>query len=155
MPKGSESTVALLVDDEPEYIGWIAEHLEAKGLLAKYAHNLPEALAVLASSEFRLIIVDMNIPANEALTPEMIARMPLAEKYPGLAVAMHCRNIGYGAHSVIAYTVHDDDLVDEEMKRINCRYVLKGRPQALKQVIEKSLESRPPIQRPPKVWAAT
>lgn len=141
MAKGDGSNRVLLVDDEPEYIAWIAEFIQTRGLSSTYALTLPEALQTLVVDEFRLIIVDMNIPAREALPPALLAKIPLVRTYPGIAVAVHARNVGYGAHSVIAYTVHDDDAADRELNKLHCRYVLKGRPKLLKQAIEKSLQS--------------
>lgn len=143
MAKGSASTRILIVDDEPEYVAWIEEYLEARGYSCDYAKNLPEATAALQARDYRLIIIDMNIPALEAITPALHEKTPLVDKYPGIAVAVFARNNSYGAHSVIAYTVHDDDAADRELDKMHCRYVLKGRPNVLKQVIDKSLAPPP------------
>lgn len=147
MSKGSTSKVTLLVDDEPEYLGWVVEFLESLGLQCDSARNLSEALAAIEKTEYRLLIVDMNIPAGGAASALTKAHSPVAEKYPGIIVAVQSRNKGYGAHQIIAYTVHDDDAADAELAKLNCRYVLKARPQVLKSVIKASLKSRPPFKR--------
>jgi len=108
----TQPTDVLLVDDEPEFLDWVAEYLEAKGLIVRYATTLPAALAAISESKYRLILVDMNIPALDGVTPALKARTPLVDTYPGLAVAIVARNNGYGAHAVIAYTVHDDDAAE-------------------------------------------
>ena len=83
------------------------------GLCAKaVTSNHSAALAAISESKYRLILVDMNIPALDGVTPALKARTPLVDTYPGLAVAIVARNNGYGAHAVIAYTVHDDDAAE-------------------------------------------
>lgn len=131
----------LLVDDELEHLNWLFDFLAAKGLAIKTAQDLPSALGVNPTPD--LLIVDMQIPARDALTPEISKRMPLATKYPGLAVTEHFRTMGVGAHAVIAYTVHDDDELDAALSKLNCRYVLKGRPHAIKQVVQSALDPAP------------
>ncbi len=140
---------ALIVDDEPEYLEWVREFLEANGLQAVFATNVPTAFAALeGEKKFAVVLVDMNILALGAISPDMAKKMPLVDKYPGIAVAFRARNRGYGAHEVIGYTVHDDDAADAELSKLNCRYVLKARPEALKSVLRASFAPRPP--RPPK-----
>lgn len=139
MSKGDRSRLALILDDEPEYVRWVEEYLESKSLSVSFVRTLREAMKAVSEKEYRLILVDMNVPIDPDLPGDIKERTPLVEKYPGLALAIHARNMGYGAHSVIAYTVHDDDSIDAELSKLNCRYVLKGRPQALKRVIDSSL----------------
>lgn len=149
MAKGSNSTKALVVDDEPEYQEWVQEFLRAQGLRPVIARTLPEALRNLSTVDFRIIIVDMNVPASPpSIEPAIAEKHPLVLKYPGLIVAIEARNMGYGAHSVIAYTVHDDNAAAEELDRLHCRYVLKGRPEVFKSVVKASL-APPPHQRKP------
>lgn len=141
--RAKASKMVLLVDDEPEFLDWLEEHLNANGYTVRHAVSLPEAMKTLAEFRFRLVLVDMNIPALDSIRPELAARSPLVAKYPGLAVAITCRNNGYGAHSVIAYTVHDDSAAEAELEKLHCRYVLKGRPQVLKRVLQASLAEKP------------
>lgn len=140
MSKGKTSTKVLIVDDEREYSTWLTDFFEHLGLAQVYAATADEALTVLANDEFRLLIVDMNIPASPSL---LASTTPTVMKYPGLLVAQKARNLMYGAHSVIAYTVHDDEALAAELDKLYCRYVLKGRIRVIKAVINKSLAEAP------------
>lgn len=130
----------LMVDDEPEYLTWVEDYFSSLGETVVRAVNVLEAFAALSKESFDVVLVDMNIPHLNAINDSMRARSQLIERYPGIAVAFHCRDLGYAARKVIVYTVHDDELVEKEFDRISCRYVLKGRPQILKSVIRKSFE---------------
>lgn len=137
-----KSSKVLVVDDEPEYLGWVKEFLETQHLTVVFARTLDEAFGLLHRDEFKLLLVDMNVPPGSSIEPAMKARVPLVAKYPGLAFAVSARDLGYSAPAVVAYTVHDDDAVDRELAKVNCRYVLKGRPQVLKSVIAAALKAR-------------
>jgi len=144
MSKGKTSKRVLVLDDEPEYLEWVKDYLEAEGMKVEYVRTLREALKAIAfGGEYRLLLVDMNVPDDGAIEPGIRERTPLVTKYPGLVLAIEARNRGYGAHSVIAYTVHDDDAADAELQRLRCRYVLKGRPEVLKRVVQSSLRPAP------------
>lgn len=144
MVRGSQSKKVLVLDDEPEYQEWVHEFLRARGLQPVVVRSLQEALRELTRMDYRLIIVDMNVPACGSIEPAIETKHPLVVKYPGLIVAIEARNMGYGAHAVIAYTVHDDNAAAEELNRLYCRYVLKGRPEVFKSVVKASL-APPPI----------
>ena len=143
MARGDDSNKVLVLDDEPEYQEWVHEFLRAQKLKPEIVRTLPEALQSLARADYRLIVVDMNVPAAGAIEPAISAKHPLVLKYPGLIIAIEARNMGYGAHSVIAYTVHDDDAAAQELNRLHCRYVLKGRPEVFKSVVKASLAPAP------------
>jgi CheY-like chemotaxis protein len=128
----------LLIDDEPEYLGFLADYFESKDLLIERALNIPESLKQLENKKYKLVIIDMNIPAPGAAS-ELLDNH-ISKKYPGYKLAEICRNHGYKRHQIIAYTVHDDDALDAELAKLGCRYVLKGRPDILKSVISKSLK---------------
>ena len=137
--KGASSTAALLIDDEPEYLQWVEEFLLKNQLTTDYAHTLSDALDRAARRDYRLVIVDMEIPAHGASGTFASQRGPTAQKYPGLAAVIHLRTVGYEKHQVIAFTVHDDGALDVELKKLDCRYVLKGRPEDFKQAVRTSL----------------
>ena len=141
----ADKSNALLVDDEPEYLEWVEEYLHAQKIGVVFARTIKEAFDAISSQKFAVILVDMQIPQGGVITPEMIRKTPIIQKYPGIALAIRARNLGYGAHQVIGYTVHDDDAADVELMKLNCRYVLKARPGALKSVLLKSLQQRPRI----------
>lgn len=137
--KGEESKTILILDDEPEFLEWITEYLESRGFAVEYVSDLGNALDRIGLKEYRLFLVDLNVPHGGGITPEMRERTPLIDQFPGLALAQACRNAGYGAHSVIAYSVHDHEGAEAELERLRCRYVLKGRPEVLKIVLRSSL----------------
>jgi hypothetical protein len=64
-------------------------------------------------------------------------------KYAGIAAAIHARNRGYRAHDVVVYSVHDDDAADVELRKLGCRYLLKGRPEELKAVLRRIIKGPP------------
>ena len=146
MAIGATSRIALLIDDEPEYLGWVVEYLSSVEIQSEFSTSLNEALTSIQEKNYRLMLVDMNIPAEGAAAA--LAKNAVQQKYPGIIAAVKARSRGYGAHQVIAYTVHDDDAADAELAKLNCRYVLKGRPEALKAVIQASLRPHPPSRTP-------
>jgi CheY-like chemotaxis protein len=139
MMKGANSTAALLIDDEPEYLQWVEEFLLRHKLTTDYARTLGDALERAGRREYRLAIVDMEIPAAGAASALATQRGPTAEKYPGLAAVVHLRTMGYEPYQVIAFTVHDDGALDQELRKYDCRYVLKGRPEDFKEAVEAAL----------------
>lgn len=143
MAKGNKSKKVLILDDEPEYLEWVKEFLESRGLSVEFVRTLPEALQALGKREYRLILVDMNVPGVETVAPRVLKEFPTATKFPGIALAVMARSLGYGAHSVIAYTVHDDEAAGKELGKLHCRYVLKGRAQIFKSVVDASLNPAP------------
>jgi CheY-like chemotaxis protein len=143
MAKGDKSKTVLVLDDEPEYLQWVEDYLESLGLKTEFVTSLPAALKRIQEKDYRLVLVDMNVPGKDVIDARVLKSYPLAAKYPGIALAAAARNKGYGAHSVVAYTVHDDEAADKQLKKMYCRYVLKGRPQAFKKVITSSLKPAP------------
>jgi len=137
-PKGKgKQPHILIVEDEPENISWVYEFLDANGIRFTTMPTLPEALNILGKTKFDLIIIDMNIPAIDAITAKMLERSPLVERFPGIAVAQYCRDHGYSGRTVMAHTVHDDELADQELRKIDCKYLIKGRPREFKAEIKK------------------
>jgi DNA-binding response OmpR family regulator len=82
MSEGATSSYALLVDDEPEYLEWVIEYLESQKLNVETARTLAEALAALEAKSFRLILIDMNIPATGAAAS--LASSAIQRQYPGI-----------------------------------------------------------------------
>jgi CheY-like chemotaxis protein len=133
------SPLALIVDDEPEYLGWISEYFSSVGLATHHARSLVDALKTVEAKTYQLIVIDMNIPVGGAVEKHTRSSSPVADKFPGIIMAIHSRSKGYRAEQVIAYTVHDDDAADAELAKLGCRYVLKGRPDDLKAAIRQAL----------------
>jgi CheY-like chemotaxis protein len=142
--RGSLSTAALLIDDEPEYLSWVADFLLTYKLNTDTARNLSDALLAIEKREYRVILVDMEIPAIGASGALPRAEgNPVIQKYPGIVAAIKCRTKGYRPVQVIAYTVHDDDAAESELRKLDCPYVLKGRPGDLKNAIRQALAGAP------------
>ena len=118
----------------------MSEFLNGKGLGVKLLRTVAQARLALAKDEYRLILVDMNIPDDATAGVQIRARTPLISRFPGLLIVIEARKSGYPGRALIAYTVHDDEGISAEMENLHCRYVLKGRPQVLKRVVEASLQ---------------
>jgi len=142
--KGSDSKKVLILDDDPEYMAWVYEYLESLDLHPVISRSVDDGLIQLSKEDYRFLLVDMNVPASDGLIATWIDKQPLCKRYPGLILAHEARNRGYGAHSVIGYTVHDDSAAAAELQgKLHCRYVLKGRPQTFKSVVQKTLAPKP------------
>ena len=133
----------LILDDEPEYLTWVVEFLEAQNLSVEFVTNLSDAFRAISQTKYRLLLVDMNVPPGTSISPRLRTLIDSVDTYPGLALALEARNFGYGAHSVVAYTVHDDERIAQDLNRWHCRYVLKGRPDIFKSVVRASLTPAP------------
>jgi len=137
------SRSALVIDDEPEYLQWLAEYFETFGLRTQFATSLPDALRAIDSDHYRVVLVDLEVPAPGASAQLAKARDPVITKFPGIAAAIHALNKGYKASEVIVYSVHDDDAAGSELRKMDVPYVLKGRAEVLKGIL-RNLLNRPP-----------
>jgi CheY-like chemotaxis protein len=133
---------ALIIDDEPEYLQWVMEFLNSLSIRTEFARTLPEGLAAIDRRRHRVVLVDLEVPAPGASEQLAKAHNPVIAKYAGLAAAIHARNRGYRAQEVIVYSVHDDDAAEAELKKLGCRYLLKGRPEELKAALRRVIEGR-------------
>ena len=132
--KSMARTTVLLVDDEPEYLEWLVDFVESIGLTTDSATNAQQALVKLKKNKYQCVVVDMSIPGDPAASSQA-TRVALADQFPGLAIVQRARNLGYLGRNVVAFTVHDEDAIDEVLKKLDVRYVLKGRPSELKQAV--------------------
>lgn len=64
----SKSRAVLFVDDHPLVAAGIAELLRANGHTVATARNLAEAQAALQRSDFQLVLLDINLGAENGLT---------------------------------------------------------------------------------------
>jgi DNA-binding response OmpR family regulator len=88
----------LLVDDEREFAGALAERLQLRGYAARAAYSAAEALAAAAGGDFDVVLLDLNLPGvrgvellltlrQELPRAEIIllsGHLDLAEKIEGL-----------------------------------------------------------------------
>lgn len=137
------NNVALILDDEPHLLDWLAEYLESKGLAVRFVTDVDEALKALQREKFRVLILDLNVPASLAHIESLRRRGPDYEEYRGLYVAEHARNLGYRDRQVIVYSVHDVEAVRVVSGRIGVTYCIKGRPRNFKSELDDVLSYDP------------
>jgi CheY-like chemotaxis protein len=135
--------LALILDDEPHLLDWLVEYLESKGLKVKFATDVGEAINALQKDKFRVLILDLNVPAPIAYLETLRARGPDYEEYRGLYVAERARNLGYRDRQVIVYSVHDVEAIRTVTNRIGVTYCIKGRPRTFKAELDDVLSFDP------------
>lgn len=141
-------TDVLILDDEPHLLDWLAEYLQAKGYKTTFAVNIAEAIAALTSgTKFRMMILDLNVPAPGEYSELLRSRGPTHENYCGLYVAEEARSMGYRGRQVIVYSVHDVEAVRLITNKLNATYITKGRPRAFKTEIDQVLSYDPSAQK--------
>lgn len=137
-----ENTV-LLVDDEPEYLGWLCDYLVAKGLDVDMAESVAEALQCADAYSYRLYLVDLNIPAGSWAPSSVLPEIYF--QYKGLNVIRYVRNQGNAGRRVVAYSAHENDEIHAAIKNLYCQYVVKGRAKDIKREIESVLQHDPKV----------
>lgn len=142
----SVSNTILVLDDEPHLLDWLDEYLQAKGYKTRFATNIAEAIDALnASEEYRMLILDLNVPAPGEYTELLKRKGQIYEAYRGLYVAEQARTHGYRGRQVVVYSVHDIEAVRAVTDRIGVTYITKGRPRAFKSEINDILSYDPSI----------
>lgn len=74
----------LLVDDEAEFIGTLAERLELRGIVARVAHDGEAALKAVAESEPHVMVLDVMMPGLKGL--DVLQRVK--EEHPTVQVVL-------------------------------------------------------------------
>lgn len=136
----------LLIDDEPHYLDWLIEYLENKNYQVEVAKNLSTAISLL-HNKYRVVIVDMNIPPAEIPSEELTNIDSSFSSFPGLYAAHFARHHGYRNRQVIIYTVHDNEQIMELAQKVDCTYMLKGRPREFKKELDGVLSFDPTKQK--------
>jgi len=131
-----KKTTILVVDDEPYYLSWLFDFIESFEYSYEKATTVQEALELLEKNQYRVVIADLNIPASEQLEPVLRQKGDIYKRYPGLFVADYARNHHHTGRQVIVYSVHDSGEVRTETQRLQCTYLLKGRPRTFKEEIK-------------------
>jgi len=136
----------LLADDEPEHLGWLVDYFAAKGLTTVTALNVGQALEYADGVDFRCYVVDLNIPFGKwaPTGPKMGATYEL---YKGLHIAQRVRSLPNSGARVVAYSAHFNDQISAEIKKLYCRYVVKGRPRELKLELAQILRHDPRLKK--------
>lgn len=137
------SDTILLIDDEPMYLEWLADFLVSKGLQVKFSETADDAIRQSQLATYRAYIIDLNMPASETLKLDPRNRTALDAEYPGLIVARTIRTAGESGSRVIVYSVYVSEPLYEEVRRLGCTFVQKGRPRVIKEQIEQVLRIDP------------
>jgi CheY-like chemotaxis protein len=137
------SDTILVVDDEPMYLEWLVDYLTSRGLKVKFSETADDALRLSKLATYRAYIIDLNMPASDALKHDPKNRTSLDAEYPGLIVARTIRTAGESGSRVVVYSVYVSELLYDEVKRLGCTFVQKGRPRVIKEQIEQVLRMDP------------
>lgn len=138
-----KKNTVLLVDDEPQYLDWLTDYLNAKGYQVITATRLDEAVKLLEQSRYRVVICDLSIPASNQLRQSIRMQQDAYGRYPGAFAAHYARNKGHRSKQVVLYSVHDTNEIQEIADRIGVQYLTKGRPGKFKMEIDKILAYDP------------
>jgi CheY-like chemotaxis protein len=133
----------LVIDDEPFQTEWLTEYFRARGYKVVEAEDLQSALDALEGVRYRYVIIDLSIPFSPALAQPLAALGTEFFRYPGLMAARKARTTGHNTFQVVVYSVHDSSEVESYAERIECHYILKGRPRELKNHIEDTMRRKP------------
>jgi len=133
----------LVIDDEPFQTEWLTEYFRARDYKVVEAEDLQSGLDALERSRYRYVIIDLSIPFSPALAQPLAALGAEFFRYPGLMAARKARTTGHNTFQVIVYSVHDSSEVESYAERIDCKYILKGRPRELKNHIEHTMSKNP------------
>lgn len=131
---------ALIVDDEPYYQDWLIEYMEVRGYEVLTAMNVDEACQALGKELFKMVIVDLSIPAGAGMRAQLATSDPLTQQYPGMYVAQYARDHGQWDDQVIIYSVHMSEDISKRAGQLFCVYVPKGRPDAMKEAVMAALK---------------
>ena len=123
----------LIADDEPHYLQWLDDFLVSQGYRVEFYNNVNRAYTALSQRLYRAVIVDLNIPVLGSLQDVVSQKGAPYTDHPGLFLADYARNRGHRTRQVIVYSVHEDESVAEECKKLFCEYVTKGRPSIFRQ----------------------
>lgn len=136
-----QSTV-LLADDEPEHLDWLVDYLTRKRCKTLIAKNVKETIEAAEKTDYRLYLIDLNIPFG-GWTPPAPSPRGTYDDYHGLYIIRFIRSQGNSGDRVVAYSAHQNDQITGEMQRLYSNYVLKGRPRELKAEIDRLLAHDP------------
>jgi CheY-like chemotaxis protein len=143
MAKTTDENTVVLMDDELFNMTWLIDYFRSLGLDVLPARSANEALQIIEGEIYRCLILDLNVPLVGSLETGAQDLPDVYKEYPGLLVAREARNHGYRDRQVVLYSVHRDFAVQEEAKKLGCTYILKGRPQELKEELKSILSFDP------------
>ena len=123
----------LILDDEPLFLDWLDDYIEAQGYKAKFVTNIPEAIKEITNYEYMALLVDLNVPSSADIDQKIKEKDPLYVEFRGLYLANEARNLGYPGRNVVIYSVHADERLMPICRRLSIEHIAKGRPHILKE----------------------
>lgn len=132
MARTTVPDTVLILDDEIYNLTWMIEFFQSQKLKTREFDNVNRIVDVMHDEIYRCLIVDLNVPVLPPLDRDVEERGDVFRRYPGLFVAALARNVGYRGRQVVIYSVHKDEAVEVEAKRLGCTYIRKGRPREMK-----------------------
>lgn len=136
-------STTLLFDDEPHNLQYIVDYLSFKGLECIIALNADDASELLQKEIYRAVIIDLNIPISVRLAKSAGQLGEIYLKYPGLYIAHVARNKGYRDRQVVVYSVHKEEAIVAEARKLGFSYLIKGRPLEIKSELDDVLAFDP------------
>lgn len=143
MAKTTINDTIVMLDDELYNLTWMMDFFYSKGFGIVTASNANDALELINAEIYRAAIIDLNVPLLPPLDSVAAEFGHTYVRYPGLFVARQARNRGYRDRQVVIYSVHRDEAVMEEARKLGCTYILKGRPKEIKIELNSILEFDP------------
>ena len=131
-----------IADDEPIYLGFLIDYLTSQKYKIKLAETADDAITVAAANDYRAYVVDLNIPASNALKATA-SKKDLEESFPGISIARAILTSGVSPRKVLIYSVHLTDALHAEIGRLGVEYVQKGRPRNIKDALNRVLSYDP------------
>ena len=131
-----------IADDEPIYLGFLIDYLTSQNYQIKLTETADDAISVAAANDYRAYVVDLNIPASNALKATA-SKKDLEESFPGISIARAILTSGVSPRKVLIYSVHLTDALHAEIGRLGVEYVQKGRPRNIKDALNRILSYDP------------
>jgi hypothetical protein len=122
---------------------WLIDYLEADGRKIILANNVNEAEVLLKTHLYRIVIVDLNIPAVGDAKSYLQEKGAIYDRFGGLYLAELARNMGHRGRQVVVYSVHESREIEDFSNRIGFTYITKGCQRMLKQEIDSILSYDP------------
>ncbi len=133
----------LVMDDEPHLLDWLVEYLESKTYHVELVTNVQDAIAKLAINRYRMVILDLNIPASSEYLQKIKDKGDTYSEYRGLYVAEFARTKGHRGRQTVVYSVHDSYSVSLACEKVGITYLVKGRPRQFKKELDDILSYDP------------
>ena len=139
MEDSKECKSILLLDDELSSMTWMLDYLYSLDFDVDTASNANDAFELARNQKYDAAILDLNVPLMPPLDGIAEKLDPVYLKFPGLIVAREARNKGHKGRQIIIYTVHRESEIKDIADKLDCTYIIKGRPIEIKDELERIL----------------